>query len=452
MSRQKLESDVVVIGAGLAGLAAARSLQASGSEVIVLEARDRVGGRVLNHELPGGDVVEIGGEWIGPAQLRINKLVAELGIETFPTYNEGEHLLDLKGRVKRYTGEIPPLPAAALVDLGQSQLRFDRLAKQVPLEAPWAAARAVRYDEETFATWVRRNTRTASARFFWEVFSEAVFAAEPQDMSLLHALAYTHSGGGVNSLIGVRNAAQQDRIVGGSQLIALRLADAFGEELKLGAPVRRIVQRDDRATVEADGVTIRARRVIVSIPPVLAGRISYEPVLPPQRDLLTQKMPAGSVIKVNVVYDEPFWRAAGLTGQAAGDRAPIKFTFDNSPPSGSPGVLVCFLEGAQARRFGRVDAAARRRAVLASLVGYFGPRAGKPIDFIEQDWSAEEWTRGCYGAHLAPGVWTQFGPALREPIGRIHWAGTETAGVWSGYMDGALTSGERAAAEVLAAD
>ena len=193
---QRLDTDVVVVGAGLAGLTAARSLGAAGSAAIVLEARDRVGGRVLNHDLGNGDVVELGGEWIGPAQLRVNKLVAELGLETFPTYDEGEHLLDLHGRVKRYTGEIPPLPAAALVDLGQSQLRFDRMAKRVPLEAPWAAERAERWDEETFATWVRRNTRTASARFFWEVFSEAVFAAEPQDFSLLYALAYTHAGGG----------------------------------------------------------------------------------------------------------------------------------------------------------------------------------------------------------------------------------------------------------------
>ncbi len=451
MARQKVEADVVVVGAGLAGLAAARSLRASGCDVAVLEARDRVGGRVLNHQLPGGEVVEMGGQWIGPSQLRVNKLVAELGLETFPTHDTGEHLLDLKGKVKRYTGEIPPLPKAALVDLGQSQLRFDRLAQRVPLEAPWAADRAERWDEETFATWLRRNTRTASARFFWEVFSEAVFAAEPQDMSLLHALAYTHSGGGVNSLIGVRNAAQQDRLVGGSQLIAHLLAEPLGEELRLGAPVRKIKQTARGVTVEADGVTVRARRAIVSIPPVLAGRIAYEPALPPQRDLLTQKMPAGSVIKVNVVYDEPFWRADGLSGQAAGDHDPIKFTFDNSPPSGTPGVIVCFLEGAHARRFGRIDADARRRAVLASLVGYFGKRASKPIDVIEQDWSAEEWTRGCYGAHLAPGVWTQFGPALREPIGRIHWAGTETASVWSGYMDGALSSGERAAAEVLVA-
>jgi monoamine oxidase len=448
---ERLESDVVVVGAGLAGLSAARALGAAGVSTVVLEARDRVGGRVLNHDLGTGDVVELGGEWIGPAQLRINKLVAELGLETFPTHNDGQHLLDLKGRVKRYTGEIPPLPVAALLDLGQSQFRFDRLAKRVPLEAPWAADQAERWDSETFATWVRRNTRTASARFFWDVFSEAVFAAEPQDFSLLFALAYTHAGGGVNSVIGVRNAAQQDRIVGGTQLIAQRLADPLGDTMRFGAPVKRIVQRAHGVTVEAAGVKVRARRVIVSVPPVLAGRIAYEPALPARRDQLTQKMPAGSVIKINVIYDEPFWRAEGLSGQAAGDRSPIKFTFDNSPPSGSPGVLVCFLEGAQARVFARLGADERRRAVLASLAGYFGRRAGKPVDFVEQDWSAEEFTRGCYGAHMAPGVMTQFAPALREPVGRIHWAGTETASAWCGYMDGALASGERAAAEVLAA-
>jgi monoamine oxidase len=448
---ERLEADVVVVGAGLAGLAAARTLEAAGSHPIVLEARDRVGGRVLNHDLGTGEVVEVGGQWIGPTQLRVNKLVAELGLETFPTYDEGENVLDLNGKVKRYTGDIPPLPKAALVDLGQSQFRFDRMAKRVPLEAPWATDRAERWDQETFATWIRRNTRTASARFFWDVFAEAVFAAEPHDFSLLFALAYTHSGGGVNSLIGVRNAAQQDRIVGGTQLIAQRLAEALAEPVRLDTPVRRIAQGPDGVTVEGDDVVAQAQRVIVAIPPVLASRIAYEPALPTRHDQLLQHMPPGSVIKINVLYDEPFWRADGLTGQVAGDRSPIKFTFDNTPPSGAPGVLVCFLEGDGARVFGRLDADERRRAVLASLAGYFGPRAAEPVDFVEQDWSAEEWTRGCYGAHMPPGAMTRFGPVLREPVGRIHWAGTETATEWSGYMDGALTSGERAASEVLAA-
>ena len=251
-------------------------------------------------------------------------------------------------------------------------------------------------------------------------------------------------------MLGVRNGAQQDRIVGGSALLATRMAAALDDALVLDAPVRSIEQRAADVVVRGEAVCVRARRAIVAVPPALASRIAYTPVLPALRDQLTQKMPAGSVIKINVAYPAPFWRAHGLSGQAVGDQAPISFTFDNTPAAGAPGVLVCFLEGAEARRYARLQPEDRRRAVLASLRAYFGPEAAKPIEYVELDWSAEEWTRGCYGAHLAPGVWTQFGAALREPIGRIHWAGTETAPAWNGYMDGAITSGERAAAEVLA--
>jgi monoamine oxidase len=255
--------------------------------------------------------------------------------------------------------------------------------------------------------------------------------------------------GGV--VVGVTGAAQQDRVVGGTELLATRMAEALDDAVHLRAPVRAITHTDDNVTVVADAMRITARRVIVAVPPVLAGRIAYDPPMPALRDQLTQRMPAGSVIKFNVEYETPFWRADGLSGQAAGDIGPVKFTFDNSPPDGSAGVLVCFLEGADARRFGARTTEERRDAVMGSLVAFYGDRAANSVDFVELDWSAEEWTRGCYGAHLAPGVWTQFGPALRAPVGRIHWAGTETAPVWAGYMDGALTSGERAAAEVLTA-
>ncbi len=255
----------------------------------------------------------------------------------------------------------------------------------------------------------------------------------------------------MNTLVGVRNAAQQDRVVGGTAVLAQRMADSIGDALVLDAPVRRIDVRGTGVDVTSDPCRVHAGRVIVAVPPVLAGRISYTPALPPLRDQLTQNMPAGSVIKINVAYDEPFWRADGLSGQAAGDVDVVKFTFDNSPPAGRPGVLVCFLEGREARELGMRSPADRRAEVLRCLTTFFGPRAAQPVDYVELDWSAEEWTRGCYGAHLAPGVWTGFGRALREPIGQIHFAGTETAGAWNGYMDGALTSGERAAAEVLAA-
>jgi monoamine oxidase len=449
----RVDVDVVVVGAGIAGLTAARDLVAAGRSALVLEARDRVGGRVHGRTLiDGATVVEAGGQWIGPGQHRMERLTRELGLETFRTYNEGEHLLRFGAHQARYRGTIPRLGPVVLADMGQAQSRFDRLARRVPLDAPWAADRAADWDAMTFETWIRRNARTEKARNLLRLYSAAVFAAEPRDFSLLHALFYTHSGGGVDTLAGTADGAQQDRFVGGSQLVPEGLTALLPDDVvRLGAAVRRIEQRADAVTVLADSVLATARHVIVAIPPTLAGRIAYAPALPGARDQLTQRVPMGSVIKTNVVYDEPFWRADGLTGQATGDEGPVKIVFDNSPPDGSPGILLAFLEGEHARRLNRVPAAERRAAVVGSLVRFFGPRAERVVDYVELDWAEEEWTRGCYGAHLPCGVWSEYGPALRQPVGRVHWAGTETATVWNGYMDGAVQSGERAAREVLVA-
>lgn len=449
---ERLDVDAVVVGAGLAGLTAASELHKNGQAVVVLEARDRVGGRVLNHDLGDGRVVEVGGQWIGPGQRRMERLVLELGLETFPTHNTGEHLLAFGDKRSRYRGTIPRISPFVLADMGQAQTRFDRMARQVPLEAPWIAPRAESWDATTFETWIQRNARTKHGRDLLRLYCEAVFAVEPRDLSLLHALFYTHSGGGVDRLAGTNGGAQQDRIVGGSQRFAFGLAERVGaEHIRFDTPVRRIEQWSDDVTVHAEGVTVRARHVIVAIPPTLAGRIDYEPALPAYRDQLTQRVPAGSVIKCNAIYDRPFWRDDGLTGQATSDHGPVKVAFDNSPPDGSIGILLGFLEGDHARTLNRATPADRRAAVLRSLADLFGDRALHPIDYVELDWSEEEWTRGCYGAHFPTGVWTRYGPALSAAIGRIHWAGAETATVWSGYMDGAVQSGERAAAEVLAA-
>ncbi|HEU4658142.1 MAG TPA: FAD-dependent oxidoreductase [Capillimicrobium sp.] len=440
--------DCVVVGAGLAGLAAARALVKAGRSVTVVEARDRVGGRTLNADIGDGKVLEVGGQWVGPTQHRVLALIRELSLETFPTYAHGEDLVEYRGERRRYRGKVPRISPLVLADFGQAQLRLDRMARQVPLDAPWTAPRAREWDEQTAWSWVRRNVRTAGARAMLQIIVEGVWAAHPGDLSLLHLLFYIHSAGGIDALIETEGGAQQDRIVGGSQRIALRMAEELGEDrLLLSTPVRAIAQ-------DAGGVTVgdvRADRAIVALAPALAGRIAYDPALPGLRDGLTQRVPQGSVIKCHAIYDEPFWRADGLSGQATSDVGPVKVAFDNSPPDGSPGVLLGFLEGDQARELGTLTPERRRAEVLACFARWFGPRAADPIEFLEQDWSQEEFTRGCYAGFFPTGVWTRYGRALREPVGRLHWAGTETATVWNGYFDGAITSGERAAAEVVAA-
>ncbi len=444
---------VVVIGAGLAGLSAAEELRAEGAEVLVLEARDRVGGR-LEGGVVGGHPVELGGAWIGEGHAQMYGLVERLGLATFRTYNdEGRLLLELGGRrslVAGRKGAVPRLNPVAVADLAQGLARFGRLARGVDPAQPWAHPRAQVLDGQTFETWIRRNLRTPSGRAYFRVATEAVFAADAVDISLLHALFYAVSNADLETLVAVDRGAQKDRVVGGSVLVAQRLGD--GLDVRLGSPVTALAQdeRGVRVTTRS-GRTHHADRAVVALPPTLAGRLHYDPLLPAWRDQLTQRVPAGSVVKTFAAYPTPFWRESGLNGQVACDRGPVKVTFDVSPPGGEIGVLLGFVEGGDARRWQRLDEASRRRAVLDRLVRYFGPRAADPTDYLEKHWSAEEFTRGCYGAHFAPGVWTGFGPALRPPVGRVHWAGAEYAVEWNGYMEGAVRSGRATAAEVLAA-
>ena len=432
--------DVVVVGAGLAGLVAARDVQRAGLEVLVLEARDRVGGRIWSETVAGG-VVDLGGQFAGPMQERLLALAAEEGVETFPTYVTGHYNLSIAGRTD--------LGAADVIGVLEE---LDRLAAEVPREAPWTAPRALEWDAQTFRTWLDARVQDPDHRTLLRLITTALFTAEPDELSLLHVLAYIRSAGSVGFLTQVEGGAQEWRFVGGAQRLADRLAQRIGPAaLRLGGPVRAIRQGPDGVVVETDGDAVAARRAIVAVPLALADRIAYEPALPALRSQLHQRVAPGATIKLHFVYETPFWREAGLSGRTFTDLGHLSVTFDNSPPSGTPGILVGFVEADAARAFNRLDAEERRERALADLVRWFGPRAAEPIEVVETDWSAQEWTRGCYGANLPPGGWTRYGETLREPVGLIHWAGAETSPVWMNYMEGAVRSGERVAAEVAAA-
>jgi monoamine oxidase len=449
---QRDDADVVVVGAGLAGLVAARQLSASGRSVRVLEARDRVGGRTVNASIGAGKVVEMGGQWVGPTQDRVLALARELGVETFPTYYEGRNILELGGKLRSYKGTIPRLSPLVLLDIERVRRRLRKLAGEVSAEAPWTAADAEKFDSQTLHSWIVKRTRTKRARALLEVAVGTVLGTSSAEPSLLWMLSYVKSAGGFDALIDTEGGAQQDRFRGGSQEISTRLAAALGDAVVLGAPVRRIAQDGAGVVVEAEGLTARAQRAIVAVPPPLAARIAFSPSLGGQRDQLQQRMAHGALTKCAAVYPEPFWRERGLTGQAVSDAGPITTTFDNSPPDGSPGVMLGFVAGPEAIRHARRPEAERRRLVLDCFVRLFGEEAAHPGIYHEVAWAEEEWSRGGPVCSPSPGALSAYGEALRRPAGRIHWAGAETATVWCGYMDGAVRSGERAAEEALDAE
>ena len=449
--------DVVVVGGGLSGLVAARQVARAGRSVLVVEARSRVGGRVLNHSLRGGSVIESGGAFVGPTQDHILALADELKVPTFDEYVDGKnvYISRLLGR-QTYTGTVPPDPTI-LLDAALLTAKLDGYAKQLPVDAPWEHPRAAEWDAITLETFVRRNTINSPAILkLLESWTHPSFGAQPNQVSLLFVIAFIARSGNERTVgTFARNSdttdgAQEQRFVGGSQLIPIRLAAQLGTIVALAAPAHRIDQRGDLAVVHTSRGAVRCKRVIVAAPPPMALNIDWYPRLPSGHRTLLSEMTMGKLMKCDAVYDKPFWRDAGLSGSGISHSGATRTVFDNSPPDGRVGVLLAFVGGAGWQQYGTMSADERRRNVLEGFAQMFGPQALKPVEYTEHDWTKERWTGGGPTAITAPGTLTRYGQWIRRPFGRVHWAGTETSTYWAGFMDGAVRAGKRAAVEVAA--
>lgn len=442
-----IQTEVVVIGAGFAGLTAARDLAARGRDVLVLEGRDRVGGRSFTGEV-GGVPVDLGATFVGPTQDAVLGLAAELGCSTIPTFCAGKNLIRWRGGVRSYSGTIPALSPAALVDIARVRWQFGRISRRLPIAQPWRMPAANRLDALSLQDWLVKVRASRTTRDLMAIMSRVTWGAEPDEVSMLHAARYVTAAGGLDRMLDVTGGAQQERFAAGTQQIALRMAEELGDRVRLGTAVRSIDYDPAGATVIWDDGSAGARAVILAIPPQHRAAITFLPELPPGPQQLPGLWPMGRLSKAYAVYPTPFWRSDGYSGEGLSDTGPVFITFDVSPHPDGPGILLGF---ADARHFDRLPAQQRRDRAVAGFTALFGDRAQNPDDYLDFCWGTEEFAPGGPTAAVPPGSWTSVGPVLRTPVGPLHWAGTEIADRWAGFLDGAVRSGHRAAVEVDAA-
>jgi len=445
--RELPETDVAVIGAGFSGLAAARRLHAAGRSVTVLESRDRVGGRIWDPELEDGRTVLLGGQWVSEEQTRMWSLGQEFGLTPFTTVRPGDLLFHLGDEFHRVSED----PGTDL-ELSRVIEELETMASRVPTKAPWLAENAQEWDSQTLSNWLRE--RVSAERHEEIAVTIMGYLSMPEDVSLLHTLFYAQANGGIRSLfsMGFEGAHDSHVFAEGAQRITEGIYRELAGRVHLNHPVHAINQNEGGVRISGDGFELRSRRVIVAMSPAMSSCLRHEPPLPSSRYMLTQRAhQSGRCSKFVLMYERPFWRDANLSGLMVCDEGPVHVSIDSTPDHERWAVLVGFVnDRGKGRELLDLSPETRQDAVVEFLTIPFGKQVREFVSYHEHDWGGDDWSRGCVTV-FGTAAWTSYGSSLREPVGRIHWAGTETATEYPGQMEGAVRAGERAADEVLSA-
>ncbi|MFV4913156.1 flavin monoamine oxidase family protein [Microbacterium lacticum] len=445
----EITRDVVIVGAGAAGLTAANELKKAGLSVAVLEARDRVGGRLWTDTIEGA-MLEIGGQWISPDQTALIETVADLGLDTFSRYREGDSVyVGPDGTAHRFTGEMFPVSPETEAVIARLTERLDAMVAEIDPDRPWAHEKAAEWDSVSWDAWLRAQTDDDEAvRNLAFATGSAMLTKPTHAISLLESLLMAASAGSYSNLVDA-DFILDKRVVGGLQQVPLLLAERLGEDVFLNQPVRTLEWSDEGVTAVADGMTVRARQAILALAPVLYSRISFVPALPRLQHQMHQHLSMGFVIKVHAVYETPFWREKGLSGTAFSPYELSHEAYDNSNHGEERGTLVGFVSDLNADGVFELSADERKQRILTSLSHYYGPEALDPVVYYESDWGSEEWTRGAYAASFDLGGLSRYGKHLREAVGPIHFACSDLAGAGYQHVDGAIRMGRLVAAQII---
>ena len=440
------EFDVIIVGAGISGLAAAKHLVKNKKKVCILEAQNRVGGRIFSKTTPSGKVIDLGAQWIGEGQSNLISLLSEYSIKKFPDIAVGKHIQFLNNELRTYTNSIPDLGIIHLIDFYLALYRIEKDGESVSLDTPYKAKYAEEWDSMTVESWAKKHIHTKSVHEILDLYMESVFAASPRDMSFLFFLSTLHNSKG--PVYGIEGASAY-RVDGGLSQLCERIAEDLKGSIILNCPVKKVSQSKEKVILQTATSSYSARKAIITIPPVLASQISFFPPLPPKRDKLHQRMPMGSAIKTFAIYKKPFWKANGFSGKIINNEGLVRLIYDGSPSDNSYGALVAFVLGKRSIEAENASEASITGAVLNTLVKFLGEEAKEPDEFIIYNWNHDPWARGGYSGYMPPGVMNGLGDTVHEPTGNIYWAGDQMTSKFLGYVEGAIESGLKAANDIL---